>query len=349
MPIAPNSNTYSVKKHLIINIWRITLLFEMVSIELFIEEQKILSLLIVIKSKNSQISSLTGELAKGVQSSISTHNHQEMQKVHEELKNLYKKLAEKDQTIIGLSNKIEEYKTSQSDNKELFKHTEEKLQQEQHKNEITRYTLNEVVDKLDRVTNQYNVTLRGNNKLQDDVKSLQADNALLFKKIVSLQEEVVQQYNTSNEVESDFQVIEEKEEDKYEGEYKAKRTMSCVDQLKESFDMQVQKMPSAPSEDFKFDFSFAIPSRPTYKKVSDDWETTALVYNFRGTTLATGSVKGALRLWDPLHGGEVRSLKNFESAICTLTFSTDNQNLIAWYVDNSIRVWRTNSMKLVNT
>jgi predicted nucleic acid-binding Zn-ribbon protein len=97
---------------------------------------------------------------------------------------------------------------------------------------VTKLTLTEIIDKLDRTTNQYNVILKDNAKLNKDVKSLQSDNALLFKKVVGLQDEIVQMMNQKNEEEE--WVIGQREED-----MRAKRTMSCIDTIKEKFDLEV--------------------------------------------------------------------------------------------------------------
>ena len=64
--------------------------------------------------------------------------------------------------------------------------------------------------------------------------------------------------------------------------------------------------------------------------------------------IAAGTSEGALRVYDSVHGSELRQLKNFSKAITTLTFSTDNQNLVSIYLDGAIRVWRLDSMKPVN-
>lgn len=138
-------------------------------------------------------------------------------------------------------------------------------------------TLAEIIDKLDRTTNQYNVVLRENQKLSSDVKTLQADNALLFKKIVGLQDEIVQMMNKRNEEEE--WIIGQREE-----EMRAKRTMSCIDTIKEKFEMEVtgkkiglriehmaKDNQTSQLEEFKMpSFTYAIPSRPAYKKVADD-------------------------------------------------------------------------------
>lgn len=67
-----------------------------------------------------------------------------------------------------------------------------------NKFEVTKMTLNEMVDKNERITHMYNNVTSENDKLKTDVKAMQNDNALLFKKVVGLQDELVKFYNDSN-------------------------------------------------------------------------------------------------------------------------------------------------------
>lgn len=100
-------------------------------------------------------------------------------------------------------------------------------------------------------------------------------------------------------------------------------------------------------EEMILKMSSKLPSKPMHNKTVDDFEVTALTYNFRGDMLAAGSSDGSLKIFDPMYGGDLRNLKNYNKAITTLTFSTDSQNLISIYVDGTIRVWRLDRMKPV--
>ena len=91
--------------------------------------------------------------------------------------------------------------------------------------------------------------------------------------------------------------------------------------------------------------NYWVPTKPTHKKLVDEWEITALAYNFRGNLIATGWGNGTLKLWDAIHGSEYKRLTNFKEAIMALTFSTDNHNLIAWYADGTIRAFAMDNIK----
>lgn len=177
------------------------------------------------------------------------------------------------------------------------------------KYEMAKITLNELVDKLDRTTRQFNVVNCEKEKLQTDVKTLQADNALLFKKLVAVQDEIGQLYN--KEVPNyEPGCTCKKEENKSPEEQKE---LTMLDVVKDNFDNSIKK--THEDSDFNFDFSSAVPSHPLHKKILDNSEVSAVVYNYRGSTIATGSVHGTLKLWDPFHGGEVKILKNFGNAV----------------------------------
>ena len=176
------------------------------------------------------------------------------------------------------------------------------------------------------------------------MKSLQGDNALLFKKVVNLQDELVQVYNKEAENENKKQCSWEWNWEKEEVKVADMKEPTMLDFVKENFEKVIQERKH--ESEVNFEFSYSIPSYPMHKKWLDNSEISALCYNHKGSSIATGSAHGTLKLWDPFHGGETKILKNFGNAIWALTFSTDNQNLIACYVDGTIRVWRSESMKL---
>lgn len=97
--------------------------------------------------------------------------------------------------------------------------------QEKKKYDMVKLTLNEFVDKLDRTSDQYNVVLKENEKLKSDVKSMQADNALLFKKVVSLQDQLMEYYNHECKVSNKSKQDSVDEDDE---KLRAKRIQSCI-------------------------------------------------------------------------------------------------------------------------
>jgi autophagy-related protein 16 len=256
------------------------------------------------------------------------------------------KLNDKDEYWNDLKETIHRGKLREKELKRTVNETAYNYEQEKSKYEITKMTLNEVADKLERVTDHYNNVMAENDKLKVDVKQMQNDNALLFKKVVGLQDELVKFYNESNSQNQSCpcEWKQKKEEEKVQSK---PRALSMIETVQDKFDVAIEESKNDDA-DFNFNWSFGLPSSAVYKKVVDEWEVTSLAYNFRGTSIATGSANGVLKLWDPLHGGEVRSLKNYGQAVWALSFSSDNQNLMACYVDGSIRVWQTEDYKLVN-
>lgn len=139
--------------------------------------------------------------------------------------------------------------------------------QEKRKYEVTKLTLNEVVDKLDRTTDQYNVILGENDKLKTDVKTLQADNSLLFKKVVSLQDQLMQIYNEKAQAEAENKKCNCHEE---EEKGRNKRTMSMIEKIDDDLEFEMPQRVDEDMDKLKKLVSFTLPSRPIYKKVVDE-------------------------------------------------------------------------------
>ena len=57
----------------------------------------------------------------------------------------------------------------------------ENYNHERKKHDIIKLNTNEIIDRLDRTTCELNAVNQENGKLKNDIKILQADNALLFK------------------------------------------------------------------------------------------------------------------------------------------------------------------------
>lgn len=129
-------------------------------------------------------------------------------------------------------------------------------------------TLNEVCDKLDRTTDHYNVIKNENEKLKNDIKTAQADNALLFKKVVSLQDQLVTIYNKKNE---EVKVIEKDDNVEEVGE-EAIRSQSVITKHKRlnEEDEDGEEVVSSPfsktSKDEQFySLSSTLPNRAVHK------------------------------------------------------------------------------------
>ena len=218
---------------------------------------------------------------------------------------------------------------------------------EKKKTDVIKMTLTEVCDKLDRTNDQYNSVKTENEKLRNDVKAAQADNALLFKKVVNLQDQLVSMYNSMHEESKTPKQSDSADEfEVTETEMRERRTQSCFVKHHD-LDLEVEKEKDDQLQMISI-LGSRLPTKALHKKIVDEAEVSALAYNFRGDMVAWGSSEGCLKIYEPLHGSDVRTLKNFNKGITTITFSTDSQNLIAAYLDGTIRVWRLDSMKPVN-
>ncbi|CAI2363605.1 unnamed protein product [Moneuplotes crassus] len=286
-----------------------------------------------------KIKDLTKQLSEGLQLP-SEEVHEELSQAKTELQDLYKKLSQRDDYCKDFKAKLEKAEAKEKEYRVRIQELEESCEEEQKKYQMIILTLNEIVDKLDRTNEQYNVVAAEKDKLKQDVKSLQSDNALLFKKVVHLQDEVVSHYNEQSQGKCTCGQEETKESEE-------SRELTKIEKIAEEFGKVVES--TTHDEDYSNTFSYSIPSFASHKKDLDSCEVSAVAYNNRGTVIATGSAHGTLKLWDPFHGGEIKILKNFSSAVCTLSFSTDNQFLAACYVDRTIRVWKTNNWKLYNS
>lgn len=68
-----------------------------------------------------------------------------------------------------------------------------------------------------------------------------------------------------------------------------------------------------------------------------------------GKVLATGDVKGKIRLWNPQTGKLLRSLKGHPEAINALEFTPDGEILISASTDHTLRIWHLPTGDLIYT
>ena len=101
--------------------------------------------------------------------------------------------------------------------------------------------------------------------LNSDVKNLQADNALLFKKIVKLQEQIVSFMNTEDK--SKFSSAESKRDE----ETKFSRAKSMINEIDKDFEIEFEEVKEKEKLEVPiFTNNFSIPSKPVHKKVVDE-------------------------------------------------------------------------------
>ena len=148
-----------------------------------------------IESKNHQIKMLTSQFANGIQAPASVNDSTKFNQLKEENQMLYKKLAEKNDDCFSLNEKLEKMNSKEKELTLLLESMTNSYNQEKKKHDIIKLTMNEIIDRLDRTNCEFDAITKENYKLKADIKTLQADNALLFKKIVALQDQVVSFYN----------------------------------------------------------------------------------------------------------------------------------------------------------
>jgi hypothetical protein len=68
-------------------------------------------------------------------------------------------------------------------------------------------------------------------------------------------------------------------------------------------------------------------------------DVTRVAFSPDGKILATGSLRGAVRLWNPLSGTEIKRLAGHESDITALAFSPDGAVLVSASRDGVLRLW----------
>ena len=76
---------------------------------------------------------------------------------------------------------------------------------------------------------------------------------------------------------------------------------------------------------------------------------TALSYSPDGTTLATVSAGGTIRLWNPTTGNHLTILSGHTNRVTALAFSPDSTTLATTGDDRTIRLWNPANGEFLNT
>jgi WD40 repeat protein len=72
-------------------------------------------------------------------------------------------------------------------------------------------------------------------------------------------------------------------------------------------------------------------------------DVTRVAFSPDGKMLATGSLRGAVRLWNPVSGAELRRLSGHAGDITSIAFSPDSSLLVSSSRDGTVRLWNTAS------
>jgi dipeptidyl aminopeptidase/acylaminoacyl peptidase len=94
------------------------------------------------------------------------------------------------------------------------------------------------------------------------------------------------------------------------------------------------------------------PSNARRLKASSDFgvstsDLTQVAFSADGKLFATGNQEGAVQLWDPVSGAELRSIAGHDTGITSLAFSPDSAFLVSVSQDGILHVWDTVSGEAV--
>lgn len=196
---------------------------------------------------------------------------EKMQRLNEELRDAYKKLSASNEVVVELKEKLKEENS--------------RLQIE--KEQMT-LVLSDMKESLEIKTKQNNGLISENDLLKGKIKELSEDNALYFKKIMSLQEQMVQKMNDANQLYEEAKVIKQQSILK-------KNDEDGLSDIPKSYGIEC----------LINDNYFNVPSKTRHKLFAHSREATCVAYTSQGTNLATGGGDGLVKLWDVDQGKEL--------------------------------------------
>jgi autophagy-related protein 16-1 len=273
------------------------------------------------KGKTDQLrASLISNLGSGVD--FSGSNTEKLHQLNTELRETYKKLAESNESVASLKEKVavlEKENQSLSDQNKKFADESDR----------TKTVISELIEKLEIRTKEHTALKKENELLNGKIKELTNDNALYFKKIMDLQNQMVEKMNDAN------QLYEEAKYMRKEG-ILSKHDETGISESGKNYGIDLSKL----NENY-----FSVPSKTRHKLFAHAKEALCLAYSTQGTALATGGGDGTVRIWDVEQGKELGNLTKQKKAISALCFSPDDQFLVTCSIDRSIKVWKIQTLR----
>ena len=273
------------------------------------------------KGKTEQLrASLLSNLGSGVE--INGSNTEKLHQLNIELRETYKKLAKSNESVVSLKERVtvleKENQTFSQDNKKLS------TEYDQMKSII-----NDMREKVEIRTKEHSGLKSENELLNARIKELTNDNALYFKKIMELQNQMVEKMNDAN------QLYEEAKFMRKEG-ILSKHDESGISESGRDFGIDLSKL----NENY-----FNVPSKTRHKLFAHSKEAICLAYTTQGTAVATGGGDGTIKVWDVEQGKEIANFTKQKKAISALSFSPDDQFLVTCSVDRNIQIWKIQTLR----
>jgi len=187
----------------------------------------------------------------------------------------------------------------------------------------------ELRESLELKTKQNSSLTSENTNLSLKVKDLNQDNALYFKKIVDLQNQMVEKMNDAN------RLFEEAKNIQRESILK-KNDEDGLSDAAHNFKIDLSKVN---------DNYFSVPSRTRHKLFAHSKSALWMSYSTQGTVIATGGGDGAIKIWDVEQGKEIGSFTKQKKGISWLTFTPDDQYILTCSQDRSMKLWKISTLR----
>jgi autophagy-related protein 16 len=269
---------------------------------------------IPVKSLEEKISKLQEDLTNSYRS------HSEMASINLRLK----EQAEKDEKALVLAKNAYELKVREFDQYKQEKDKEiENLNQRVRNGETTVEIL--------RTEIQGNRTALS--ALEGKLKSFEYENNTLLEQLLKTKDEQAKELNQMNDIVQNTRksVKEEKSPGNINVELDLTDTNNIIDHVA-----------------WQANFNVAIPTERKRTVRAHRGQCTSVRYNHNGTLIASGGTDGIIRVFDARGAGNRASLRSSNDSIMCVTFSADENYLLATGNDQSARVWSMKQRKVLH-